>query len=144
METVADFIFLGSKINEDGDCSHKMKRCLLLGKKAMTNLHSILKSREVFCQQKKITFLFGQSYGFSNSHVWMWALDHNEVWELKNWCFWILVLEKLLESLLNCKDIKPVNSEGNQPWIFIGRIDAESSILWPPDVKSWLAGKDWG
>ena len=85
-----------------------------------------------------------QSYGFSSSHAWMWELGHKEVWVLKNWCFWTVVLEKTLESPLDCKEIKPVNPKGNQPWIFIGRIDAEAEalILWPPDAKSRLIGKD--
>ena len=83
-----------------------------------------------------------QSYGFSSSHVWMWELDHKEGWVSKNWCFWTVVLEKTLESPLDCKEIKPVNPKGNQPWIFIGRTDAETTIHWPPDAKSWLIGKD--
>ena len=74
----------------------------------------------------------------------MWELDYKESWEPKNWCFWTVVLEKTLESPLNCKEIKPVNPKGNQSWIFIGRTDAEPEalILWPPDVKNWLTGKD--
>ena len=83
-----------------------------------------------------------QSYGFSSSHVWMWEPDHKEVWAPKNWCFWIAVLEKTLESSLDNKEIKPVNPKGNQPWIFIGRTEVEAAILWPPDVKSWLIRKD--
>ena len=85
-----------------------------------------------------------QGYGFSSSHVWMWELDHKESWALKNWCFWIVVLEKTLESPLESKEIKPVNPKGNQSWIFIGRTDAEAEapILWPPDVKNWLTGKN--
>ena len=85
-----------------------------------------------------------QSYGFSSSHVWMWKLDHKEGWVPKNWCFWTVVLEKTLESPLDCKEVKPVNPEGNQSWIFIGRTDAkaEAPILWSPDVKSQLIGKD--
>ena len=85
-----------------------------------------------------------QSYGFSSSHAWMWELDHKEVWVLKIYCFWIVMLEKALESLLDCKEIKPVNPKGNQPWIFIGRTDAEAEtpVLWPLDEKSWLIGKD--
>ena len=87
----------------------------------------------------------------SGSHVWMWELDHKEGWALKNWCFWTVVLEKTLESSLDCEEIKLVNPKGNQPWIFIGRTDgkAETPIVWPPDVKNWLlgknpdAGKDW-
>ena len=85
-----------------------------------------------------------QSYGFSSSHVWMWELDHKESWAPKNWCFWTVVLEKTLESPLDWKEIKPVYPKGNQSWIFIGRTDAEAEapILWPPDVKNWLIGKD--
>ena len=85
-----------------------------------------------------------QSYGFSSSHVWMWELDYKESWVTKNWWFWIVVLEKTLESPLDCKEIKLVNPKGNQSWIFIGRTDAEAEtpILWPPDAKNWLIGKD--
>ena len=93
-----------------------------------------------------------QSYGFSSSHVWMWLLDHKEGWAPKNWSFQTVVLEKTLESPLESKEIQPVNPRGNQPWIFIGRTDAEAEtpILWPPNVNNWLiwkdpdAGKDWG
>ena len=81
--------------------------------------------------------LCSQSYGFSRSCVWMWELYHKEIWEPKNWCFWTVVLEKTFESPLHWKKIKPVNSTGNQSWISIGRIDAETPILWPPDVKNW-------
>ena len=82
--------------------------------------------------------LNSQSYIFSSSHVWMWELDRKEGWAPKNWCFGIMVLEKTLESPLNCKEIKPVNLKGNQPWIFTGKTDAkaEAPILWPPDAKS--------
>ena len=85
-----------------------------------------------------------QSYGFSSSHVWMWELDHKESWVLKNWCFWSVVLEKTLESPLECKEIKLVNPKGNQSWIFITGTDAETEapILWPPDAESWLIRKD--
>ena len=85
-----------------------------------------------------------QNYGFSSSHVWMWELDYKESWELKNWCFWTVVLEKTLESPLDRKEIQPVHSKGNQSWIFIGRIDAEAetAILWPPDGMNWLIWKD--
>ena len=87
--------------------------------------------------------LYSQSYGFSSSHVWMRELDHKKGWVLKNWCFWT-VLEKTLESPLDCREIKPVNPKGNRSWIFIGRTDAEAEtlILWPPDAKNWLIGKD--
>ena len=92
------------------------------------------------------------SYGFSSSHIWMWELEYKESWALKNWCFWAVVLEKTLESLLNCKEIQPVHPKGDQFWVFIGRNDAkaETPILWPPHAKSWLigkdsdAGRDWG
>ena len=86
-----------------------------------------------------------QSYGFSSSHVWMWELDYEESWAPKNWCFWTVVLEKTLESLLDYKEIQPVSLKGNQSWIFIGRTDAEGATpikLWPPDSKNWLIGKD--
>ena len=83
-------------------------------------------------------------YGFCSGHEWMRELDHKESWVLKNWCFWTVVLEKTLESPLDSKKIKPVIPKENQPWIFIGRTDAEAEApkLWPPDVKSWLIGKD--
>ena len=114
--TVSDFTFLGFKINVNSDCSPKIKRCLLLGKIAVSNLDSVLKGRE-----------------------------------LKNWCFWTVVLEKTLKNPLDSKEIKLVNLKRNQSWILIGRTDAEAEtpILWPPDAKNWLiwkdpeAGKDW-
>ena len=89
-------------------------------------------------------FLYNQSYGFSSSHVWMWELNHKEGWALKNWWFWMVVLEKTLESPLDSKEIKPVHPKGNQPWILTGRTDAktEAPILWPPDVKNSLVEKD--
>ena len=86
--------------------------------------------------------LCNQSYGFSSSHVWIWELVRKEGWVPENWCFQTVVLEKTLESPLESKEIKPVNPKGNQSWIFIGRTDAEAPILWPPDAKSWLIGKD--
>ena len=90
METVTDFIFLGSKITADGDCSHEIKRCLLLGRKAITNLDSILKSRDITCN-----CLYSQGYGFPSSHVWMWELDHKESWGPKNWYFWTVMLVEM-------------------------------------------------
>ena len=115
-------------------------RCLLLGRKAMTNLDSILKKKRHFANKCPSS----QGYSFSSSHVWMWELDCKESWALKNWCFWTVVLEKTLESPLDCKEIQTVNPKGNQSWIFIGRTDveAETPILWLPDVKNWLIGKD--
>ena len=106
----------------------------------MTNIDSLLKSRHYFANKD----LSSQSCGFSSSHVWMWELDHKESWVLKNWCFWTVVLEKTLESPLDCKEIHPVHPKGNQSWVFIGRTDAEAEtpILWPPDAKNWVIGKD--
>ena len=218
METVRDCILGGvSKITVDGDCSHEIKRCLLLRRKAMTNLvkllsrvllfvtpwtvanqisvHGIFQARilewvaisfsRVSSQRRDRTWVScivgrrftvgatregqsrqhikkqrhyfsnkgpsSQSYGFSSSHVWMWEVDYKESWAPKNWCFWTAVLEKTPESPLDGKEIQPVHPKGNQPWIFIGRTDAEAEtpILWLPDVKNRLiwkdpdAGKDW-
>ena len=114
----------------------------------MTNLDSILKSRDITANKGPSS----QSCGFSTSHVRMWELDQEDSWVPKNWCFQTGVLEKTLESPLDSKEIKPVSPKENHPWIFIGRTDAEAdtTILWPPDVKSWLsrkdtdAEKDWG
>ena len=145
METVTDFIFLGSQITADGDCSHEIKRLLLLGRKAMTNLDSVFKSKDISLPTEVLIV----KLWFSSNHLWMWELDHKEGWLPKNWCFRIVVLEKTLESPLDSKEIKLVNPKGNQSWIFIGRTDAEALILWAPDVKSWLirkvpdAGKYW-
>ena len=101
----------------------------------------IKKQRHYFAN----TGLSSQGYGFSSGWVWMWELECEESWALKNWCFWTVVLEKTLESPLDCKEIQPVYSEGDQPWDFFGRNDAkaETLILWPPHAKSWLTGKDW-
>ena len=144
VETVSDFIFWGSKITADVDCNHEVKRHLLLGRKVMTNLDNILKSRHYFANKSPSS----QGYGFSSSRVQMWELDYQESWAPKNWCFWTMVLEKTLESP---KEIQLIYPKGNQSWIFIGRTDveAETPILWPPDAKNWLiskypnAGKDW-
>ena len=88
--------------------------------------------------------LSSQGYGFSSGHVWMWELDCEESWALKNCFFWTRVLEKTLESPLGCKEIQPVHPKGDQSWVFIGRADveAETPIFWPPDAKNWLVGKD--
>ena len=136
----------GSKITADGDRSHEIKRCLLLGWKAITNLDSIFKSRDITLPSK-----ISLVNGFSSSHVWMWEVDYRESWGLKNWCFWTVVLEKTLESPLDCKEIQPIYTKGNQSWIFIGQTNAEAEtpIVWPPDAKNWLIwkgpnpGKDW-
>ena len=149
VEAVADFVFLGFKITADGAWSNEIKRCLFLGRKVMTNLHSNIKKQRHYFVNKGLT---SQGYGFSHGHVWMWELDYKESWVLKNWCFWTVVLEKTLESPLDCKEIQAVHPKGDQSWVFIGRTDVEDEtpILCPPDAKSWLigkdpdAGKDWG
>ena len=133
METVTDLIFLGSKITADGDCSHEIRRRLLLGRKAMTNLESLLKSRDItlptkVCLVKAMVFPV-VTYGCES-----WTIKKAEHQRIDAFELW--------ESPLDSKDIKPVNPKGNQPWIFTGRTDAEVPILWPPDVKSWLIGKD--
>ena len=147
METVTDFIFLGSKITADDEHSHEIKRCLFLGRKAMTNLDSILKSKDI-----AKTCLSSQSYRFSSSHVWVWKLDYKESWALKNWCFWTMTLEMTLESPLDCKEIKLVNPKGNQSWIFTGSTDAgipswlrqEVSLQsWRPMFDPWVGKISW-
>ena len=130
-----------SKITADGDCSREIKRHFILRRKVMTNLDSILKSRDITLSTKVhlVKAMF-----FSSSHVRIWELDYKESWPLKNWCFWTVVLEKTLQSPLDCKEIQLVHTKGNQSWIFIGRTDveAETPILWPPDAKNWLFWKD--
>ena len=121
METVRDLILGGSKITADSDCSHEIKRCLLFGSYDQPRQH-IKRQRDYFTD----TGLYGQSYGFSSSHVCMWELDYKESWAPKNWCFWTVVLDKTLESPLDCKQIQPIHPKGNQSWIFIGRTDAEA------------------
>ena len=146
---MADFILGGSKITADGDCNHEIKRCLLLGRKVLTNLDSILKSRAIslltmICLVKFMIFPVVM-YGCES-----WTIKI--CWGSKNWCFWTVVLETTLEIPLDCKEIQPVHPKGNQSWIFIGRTDveAETPTLWLPDVKNWLiwkdpdAGRDWG
>ena len=109
----------------------------------MTNLESILKNRDITLPTK-VHLVKSMFFFFSSSHVWMWELGYKESWVPKNWCFWTVVLEKALESPLDCKEIQPVHLKGNQSWIFIGRTDVEAKtpILWSPDAKSWLIGKD--
>ena len=136
VETVADFTFLGSKITADGDCSCKIKTCLLLGRKVMTN---ILKSRDITLPTKvhlvKAMVFPVVMYGCES---------YKESRTPKNWWFWTVVLEKIIESPLDCKEIQPVHPKGDQSWVFIGRTDAEADIpiLRPADAKSWLIGKD--
>ena len=140
VETVSDFIFLGSKITADGDCSHEIKRLLLLGRISYDQPRQHIKRQRHYFANKGPS---SQRYGFSSGHVWMWELDHKEGWMPKNWCFWTVVLEKTLESLLDWKEIKPGNPKGNEAWIFIERTDAEAeALLWPPDAKNWLIRKD--
>ena len=147
METVTDFIFLGFKITADGDCSHEIKRCFLLGRKAMTNLDSILKSWDItlpakVCLVKAMVFPVVM-YGCER-----WTIKKAEHWKSDAFELWYW---RRLLSPLDCKEIQPVHPKGNQSWIFIGRTDveAEAPILWPLDAKSWLiwkdpdAGKDW-
>ena len=143
------FHFLVSKITADGDCSHEIKRHLLLGRKAMINLDSILKSRDITLPTKVHLF---------KAMVFPVVMYGCESWTVrkaecqKNWCFWIVVLEKTLESPLDCKEIQPVHPKGDQSSVFIGRTDAEDEtpVLWPPHMKRWLigkdpdAGRDWG
>ena len=115
-------------------------RHLLLGRKVMAKLHSIIKSRHYFVNKGPSS----QGYSFSSSHVWMWELDYKESWAPKNWCFWTVVLEKTLESPLDSKEIQPVHPKGDQSWVFVEKtaVEAETPIIWPPDAKSWLIGKD--
>ena len=138
-ETVKDFIFLGSKVTVDGDCSHEIKRRLHLGRKAMTNLDSIKKQRHYFANKgpSKLWFFPVVMYGYESWTIKKAECRRIDAFEL--WCW-----RRLLESPLDCKEIQPVHPKGNQSWIFIGRTDveAETPILWPPDVKNWLNGKD--
>ena len=114
-----------------------MEMCITKMKVASRQL---IKKQRHHCANK---VSYSQSYGFSSSHVWVWVLDHKESWALNNWCYWIVVQEKIPESSLDCKEIKPVNPKGNQSWIFIGTdADAKTPIIWPPDAKNCLTGKD--
>ena len=129
METVSDFIFLGSKITAEGDCSHEIKRRILFGRKVMTNLDSILKSRDITLPTKVCLVVFPVvMYGYESGTVKKAECRRTDAFEL--WCW------RRLESPLDCKEIQPVHSEGDQPWDFFGRNDAKVSVLWPPHVKS--------
>ena len=140
METVRGFIFLGSKITADGDCSHEIKM-LAPWKKSYDKPRQHFKKQRHYFANKGPSSL---SNSFSSSCEWMWELDYKQSWALKNWCFWTVVLEKTLENPLDCKEIQPVHTKGNQSWIFIGKtaVEAETPILWPPRVKNWLIWKD--
>ena len=142
------FIFLGSKITVDGNCCHQPRDwtwvsytagrffTICATRESHKPRQCIKKQRHHFADKG----LYSQSYGFSSGHVWMWELDHKEGWVTKNWSFWIVILEKTLETLLDCKEIKSVLK--GITWIFIGRTDAKTPILWPPDAKSQFTGKD--
>ena len=123
METVADFIFLGSKITANGDCSHEIKRRLTPWKQSYDQPRWHIKKQKHYFANKGPS---SERYGFSSSHVWMWELDYKESCAPKNWCFWTVVLEMTLESPLDCKEFQPVHPKGNQSWIFIGRTDTEA------------------
>ena len=126
----------------------KLKDACSLQEKLWQPRQHIEKQRHYFANKSPSS----QGYGFSSGHIWRWELDYREGWVQKNWCFWTVVLEKTLESPLDCKEIQPVHPKGGQSWVFIGRTDAEAETpkLWPPDAKNWLigkdpdAGKDWG
>ena len=138
VEVVTDVLFLGSKIIVDGDCSHEFRRRFLFGRKAMTKLDSVLKSRDITDKG-----LHSQGCGLPSGHAWLWELDNKEGRMPKNWCLQTVVLEKNPESRLDSKEIKPVNLKGDQPWIFTGRTDAEAEapIFWSSDVNRWLVGE---
>ena len=140
VEIVIDFNFLGLQNYCRWSLQLQNWKMLAPWKKSYDKPRQPKKQRHYFADKS----LYNQSYGFSSSHAWMWELDHKEGWAPKNWWFWTVVLEKTLESLLDCKEIKPINPKGNEPWIFIGRTDAWSWAprLWPPNAKSRLIGKD--
>ena len=139
VEVVTDFLILGSKITADGDCSHKVRRQLPLGRKALTNLDSVEKQKQYSADEGP----YGQGYGIPRGHVsqWFWDLDHKKGRAPKNWCLRTVVLEKAPESLLDSKEIKPVNLKGDQPWIFTGKTYAEALVFWSSDANRWLIGK---
>ena len=139
-ETVADFIFLGSKITADGDCSHEIKRHLLLGRKVMSNLDSIFKSRDITLSTK-VRLVQAMVFPMVMYGCKSWTVkkaERRRIDAFELWCW------RRLESPLDCKEIQPVHCEGDQPWDFFGGNDAkaETPVLWPPHVKSWLIGKD--
>ena len=148
VETVSDFIFWASKSLQMVIAAMKLKDAYSWKESYDQPRQNIKKQRHYFANKGPSS----QGYGFSSSHVWMWELDCEESWALKNWCFWTVVMEKTLESPLDCKEIQPVHPKGDQSWVFIGRTDAEAEtpVLWPPDEMCWLfekdpdAGKDWG
>ena len=145
--------FLSFKITADGDWSHEIKRRLLLGRKAMTNWDSIIKKQRHYFANKGPS---SQSYGFSSSHVWMWELDYKENWALKNWCFWIVVLEETLESPVDCKEIQPVHPKGDQSWCSLEglmlklKLQYFGHLVWRADsfekslkCNTWMQSQKW-
>ena len=133
--------FLGSKITADGDCSREIKRRLPLGRKVMTNLEGIFKSRDITLPTKVHLV----------KAIWMWELDYKQSWALKNWCFWTVVLENTLKSPLDCKEIQPVHPKGDQSWVFLEglmlklKLQYFGHLMWRADIwKDPDAGKDWG
>ena len=145
VEVVIDFLFLGFKITVDGDCSHEIRRWLLIGWKAMTNLDCVEKQRHYSADKG----LYNQGYGHPRAHVWLWEADCKKGREPTNWFLWTVVLEKTPENPLDGKEIKSVNFKVNQSWILIGRTNAEATVFWSSDANNWLpgkvpdAGKDW-
>ena len=140
MERVRDFIWGAPKSLQIVTATMKLKGNCSLEEKYDQPRQHIKKPRHYFANKGPSS----QSYGFSSSHAWMWELDYKESLALKNWCFWTVMLEKTLESPLDSREIQPINSKGNQSWIFIGRTDAEAEapILWLPDANNWLSEKD--
>ena len=138
-ETVTDFIFQDSKNTADGDYSHEIKRCLAPWKKIYDQPRQHIKKLRHYFANKGLS---SQSYGFSSSHVWMWELDYKDSWAPKSWCFLTVVLEKTVESPLDCKEIQPVHPKGNQSWLFIGRTDAKADnsntlATWCEELTQW-------
>ena len=141
VETLADFIFLGSKNHCRWWLQSRNQKTLASWKKTYDQPRQHIKKQRLYFANKGPS---SQTYGFSSGHVWMWELDCEESWALKNWCFWTVVVEKALESPLDCKEIQPVHPKVDQSWVFIGRTDAEAETptLQPPDAKNWIIGKD--
>ena len=138
MEKQRQTLFLGAaKSLQMVTAVMKLKDACSL-EEVMTNLGQHIKKQRHYFANKGPS---SQAYGFSSSHLWMWEMEYKESQVLKNWCFWTVMLEKILDSPLDCKEIQPVNPKGNQSWMFIGRTEAEAPILWSPDGKNWLIWK---
>ena len=136
-DAVTDFLCLGSKTTTDGDCSHEIRRRLLLGRETSTSLDSVLKKQRHYSANKGPC---SWGSGLPSGHLWLWEMDCKESGALKNWCLQTVMLEKILESSLDSKEINPVNVKGNQPWILIGRTDAEveTPVFWSSNVNNFL------